>query len=238
MALPNLKRIRHNGYSLIELLIVVGLIAILTAIAGLSFRRYQKSIQADSIGSDLAQKIREIRARAMADRTTYQIALVRDSGAPSDAYVIGRFPNNPTFPPQVVRLPTGWRFLPFTGTPTPPATVLRLAEGTYAIPPLTPPTILNDSQVNLTGRNTTFLTFKGDGSVVQFNNVDPTSNFNNTPLNRVYYFYDANEGDATWRYQKVRAVTVFGLTGQTQLWKLVLNGSTAQWASGAQKTSN
>lgn len=238
MALSNLKRIRPNGFSLTEVLMVVVLIGILAGISGVSFRRYQKSIQADSIGSDLSQKIREIRGRAMADRATYQVVLVRDPVAASDAYVIGRFPNNIAFPPQVVRLPQGWRFLPFTGTPTAPTTVLRLTEGTYATPPSTPPTILNDSQVNLAGRNCTFLTFKGDGTVVQFNSSDPTSNFNNTPLNRVYYFYDADEGDANWRFQKVRAVTVFGLTGQTQLWKLVLNGSTAQWASGAQKTSN
>lgn len=238
MALSNLNRIRRNGFSLIEVLVVVVLIGILASIAGLSFRRYQKSIQADSIGSELTQKIREVRGRAMADRTTYQIVLVRDPSAPSDAYVIGRFPNNAAFPPQVVRLPTGWRFQSFTGTPTPPATVLRLIEGTYTIPPPSPTTILDDSQVNLTGRSSTFLTFKGDGSVVQFNISDPTSNFNNTPLNRAFYIFDANEGDSTWRFQKVRAITVFGLTGQTQLWKLVLNGSTAQWASGAQKTSN
>jgi prepilin-type N-terminal cleavage/methylation domain-containing protein len=231
---PHLKRFRPNGFSIIELLIVVLVFGILVAISGISFIRYQKSIEADDVGSRLAQKIREVRNQAMADRATYQIALIRDSSATSDAYAVGRYPNSANFPAQLFRLPEGWRFTLPNGTPSSPATILRLPEAVYAIPPSSPLTLVDDPRVNLSGRATSFLTFKGDGTVVQANLSDPTSNFNNTPINRTIFLRFENDNAVT-RAEKGRALTIFGLTGQTQLWKFQTTGF---WVSGRQQVNN
>ncbi|OGP68370.1 MAG: hypothetical protein A2W27_11705 [Deltaproteobacteria bacterium RBG_16_44_11] len=68
-----MKLKKSNGFSLIEFLIVISLIAIITAIAVPQFTRYTQNNALQSAARELAGDIQIIRQRAMADSAAYTL---------------------------------------------------------------------------------------------------------------------------------------------------------------------
>ena len=220
---------QERGFSLIELLVVVSILGILTAISGIFVISYRKAVAADSAGSQLTAAIRETRAAAMGQRNTYQMILFRRPGESSDGYVIIRYDNdarnvmtNATTTARVISrnsLPPDYRFRALSGPGVllPPATVMNLPELPFT----------NHTFSFLTSRGvdigmsgeSAILTFKSDGSIINTPpTADPTSNLNNIPFNGTI-FLSCELGSPRTRSTQARAITIFGLTGRVLMWK-------------------
>ncbi len=250
----------ERGFSLVELLVVISLIGILTAISVIFVISYQKLVAADTAASEVIAAIRETRAMAIGQRTTYQMILFRLPDEVSDGYVVIRYENDArnvmpdtqtTTTAQVVRrasLPPDYRFelLKFEGSPppgawVPPQTILKLPELNFATRSFS---FLQGRGVDI-GMNgpSAILTFKGDGSIVGSaeristgptdpTSSDPTSNFLNTPFNGVI-FLSCSRGVPSTRSAQARAITIFGPTGRVLMWKSARNNAGRSiWVSG------
>jgi type II secretory pathway pseudopilin PulG len=208
---------RQRGYSIIEIAIVGAIMLILAGLALGSYVRYQRSIEADVVGSDLTAAIRETRARAMAERVTYRVTFTR-GGGDQDRFSVARVPPlAPNAQPIVTQLPRGWRF---SNTPGAPTTILGLADSPAG---------------------NFILDFRGDGAIETVPVGGAPINVQRTPFNGVIFLQQdpPNAVTPTARLRG-RAITVFGLTGRTRLWKLLprLNApNQTDWVSGTQSVT-
>lgn len=202
----------QSGFSMVEMMIVVLVIGILSAMAMISVSKYRRSIQADVTASELAQLIRQIREQALTERVTYRIRLQKGTATAStgDKYTVERFVvGSPTA--QITRtyfLPPSWKF-----GKTPEATSVADPRGL--------PEVTYDSA------NICNILFKGDGLMGDGNNVTgPTTNINVRPLSGTIYFYNTT-GKPVDHVNQARAVTVFGIPGRTNVWRLYPSSSSS-----------
>lgn len=226
---------QERGYSLIEIIVVAALIGILAAISGIFVISYRKAVAADSAGSEFAAALRETRASAMAQRTTYQMILFRRTGESSDGYVVVRYQNDArnvvgggtpyTTTATVVKrsdLPPGYRFgrpkITDSNVSVPPGTVLKLPEVPFTNNTFS---FLTDLGVSLgMSGESAILTFKSDGSIINTPpNADPTSNLRNIPFNGVIFLSNDFAANDLVKSTSARAITLFGLTGRVLMWK-------------------
>jgi prepilin-type N-terminal cleavage/methylation domain-containing protein len=199
---PRQNDIGVRGYSLLETLLVVALIAILSALAIpqiIAERRLSRSI---GITREISSNLRYARQLAMSQRqaftfqyndSTKQISIIDHNNNPGTAlFGDPAYPNN--FGSVVVNttpLATGGLVASeiVYGLP---AGVLNvpLADGASMTP-------LNNSQVNIT--------FQPDGSV-----IDATGN----PAARALFIYNSKEPRGT-----ASAISVVGASGRVKIWR-------------------
>lgn len=82
------KKPKANGFSLIELMVVIGIIGIIMVFVVPNFIGMQRRLKTRAAAQDIAQDIRQARERALAQGGNYQFAF--DNGANPKQYTITR----------------------------------------------------------------------------------------------------------------------------------------------------
>jgi prepilin-type N-terminal cleavage/methylation domain-containing protein len=239
MADKNQKTFRGNrGFSIIELLVVVGVVALLTAIAVPAMVNQRRLLRSNSVGREIMAQMRIARQLAMSERqsvtfeyndTTKQIRIINHHNnhgltdplfAP--ACVVGR---------KEILVAVGYPSTACSGV----VSTYSLAQGglpaseiTWGIPTGSPPlpagapalplptvplgdSILITPLIPAGVGGKLFITFQNDGSVI--NNAG-------LPQNTALFFFNNKAAQAT-----ASAISVVGASGRVKVWRYQLSGN-------------
>ncbi|HMQ03957.1 MAG TPA: type II secretion system protein [Pyrinomonadaceae bacterium] len=185
-----------RGYSLVELLVVLGIIALLTVISLPYLVNYTKMYKSEDQAIKVMDLMRETAQLALNRRRTIRFELDRSNAARPQARIIDE--NN------------GGTAIVIKSIPLEPLNEVRMDVPSGITPP-NPPNYANIGYL----ANVWSARFRSDGTVV---------NAANTPISATLYSWPPAAGGSTpRRMQEVRAITIFGGSGAVRYWKY--NGS-------------
>lgn len=202
------KRNAANGFSMTELIVVLAIMSVLTAISVPYIYNYKKLYKAEDQALKIMDLLSETSQLALTKRrtmrfeldTTANLALIIDENqpGPSDDKVIKAIPLEPVSEVRFDDSPTG------VSKPNPPNynnavfasdTIGHLHNGSTVI-----------------GNRVWAARFKSNGSVVKADNSVISAT--------IYVWAPLTSGSSTARNKKeVRAITVFGGSGAVRFWK-------------------
>lgn len=202
------KRASASGFSIIELLVVFGIIAILSAISIPYFFSYTTRYKSEDQAVKIMDLMREAGQLAITRRRTMRLEIdltdnalliIDQSGSPAGT-LVKRVPLERTGDVRVDVIPTG------VARPNPP----NYADAVYA-----PDAVGHQAgAATVIGNNVWACRFRSDGSVVDMA-------LNPVPINTTIYvwppvaFGSLNPRNA----DEVRAITLFGASGAIRYWK-------------------
>ena len=182
----------ERGFSVVELLIVVGLMIILTAISVFAIRPTRKNISADDAAELVTNYLREAYHRALTQRQTFRV----------DIDVAGQW----VILTDENRLPVGDEIEVKRSKLVSPVSMTRPVSGGSPLP--LPPSPYNYPSATFTSSLVWSARFKSDGTV-----VDTDGN----PMSATLFFSPAQLGSND--FNLVRAITLFGPSGSTRTWR-------------------
>jgi prepilin-type N-terminal cleavage/methylation domain-containing protein len=207
---------REGGFSLLEMLIVLGMVCILSAIAIPQFVAQRRLLRSTAVTREIATQLRLARQLAMTQRQAYTLQY---DDTVKELTIIGPIPvgtvalADPSYPNNagsstVVRMP-----LTLGG--------LAASEITYGIPtssdlpsgaPAIPTTALGDgvTKTNLSSSKVN-VTFQPDGSV-----IDSTGAL----VNKGLFIFNNRAAQGT-----ASAISVLGAAGRVKVWRYTTNGN-------------
>jgi prepilin-type N-terminal cleavage/methylation domain-containing protein len=207
----------EKGFSVIELVIVVAMLGILTAIAVPQMIAQRRLIRSQALAREVVSQMRFARQRAMSERRAFTFQY---NDTTKEIKIIGPIPVGP------LALNTA------TGYPNNPGSAVvatsSLAQGglvpteiTYGIPgtadlPPSAPTIptgaLGDGVYMTTlGSSKLNITFQADGSVI---------NTSGAPDTRAMFFFNSKAAQQT-----ATAISVIGASGRVKVWRYNTNAN-------------
>jgi Tfp pilus assembly protein FimT len=196
-----LPRSSERGFSIVELVVVIGMILVLSAVAIINVSSSLKAAAADSASQLIVQEMRLARQYAISDRRIYRLTFTAPQSISlnrmaSDSVTLDPSPNDST---SVVPQTVAFQCEP--GVPTTPSTVPNgIGNGAIAL--------------DLGVADNNFMFFYPDGA-----GRDVLGRIANGVV------YTSVSGQLA----SARAVTVFGSTGSIKSWKLVNVGGNWQW---------
>jgi len=201
---------KYDGFSAIELLIVVALITVLAAISIPYFYSFTRAYKSEDEALKLLDNIREASQLALAKRRTFRMEvdltanaiLIIDENGPASAAddkIVKSIPLEDMREVRMEQIPTG------VTRPVPP-------DFTDAVFDEDVTGHLNDAGDTIIGNNVFAARFRSDGSVVKADGL---------PLNTNLYLWPPADGGGTNPrvISQVRALTLYGNTGAVRYWK-------------------
>lgn len=196
----------HKGFSLIELLVVLGVIALLSAISLPYVINYKSRFKSEDQALKTMDLMREASQLALTRRRTFRLEidltdnalLLIDENGPDPDTLVKKFPLENPNEVRIDGIPQS------VNRPNPP----NYADIAFSVDSLGH---VNGS-VPVIGHSTWAARFRSNGSVVNANNVLVNSN--------VYFWPPMSPGSSQARsLGEVRAVTIMGGSGAVRYWK-------------------
>lgn len=210
--------INNEGFSLIELLVVLGIIGIMSTVSLIYFTATKKLYKAEEQGLQIVDLIQEARQRSLTQRETMRVELdlsdnvarlidENTSGVSSDDAVIRAVQLYDVGEVKINTKPNN-----VTGTPPEiapvPAAVFK--PSAYIFSP---------------AHNVCTLRFQLNGTVVDAGTNDVGANAN--PVGATVYVWKPKQNNAN-EAEVARAITVVGSSGSVRMWEYIQpNGNTA-----------
>jgi prepilin-type N-terminal cleavage/methylation domain-containing protein len=210
LQLPNNRHGSRNGYSMVELLVVLVVLAVMAAISLPYLINFKKLYKTEDQALKVSDLLREANQLALTKRRTFRVEvdltdnalLIIDEKGSSADILLKRIPLEL---PRDVRVDT----IPYSVTkPNPP----NYPDATFAADTMGH----LDGTTTVTGHSVWAARFMSDGSIVNRTNV---------PINANLYFYPPTSLGSTIARNigEVRALTISGGGGAVRYWKY--NGS-------------
>lgn len=199
----------HDGFSVVDMLVVLALLGVLSALAIPQLIGQRRLIRSSAINREVLTQLRFARQQAMTqrqvftfqyDNATKQILIIDHNNNPDVSGVTVL--TDPSYPNTVGRAVVSTIRLTSGGIPS--------TEIKYGIPSGLPTGALADgvSRTGLTSGKIN-VSFQPDGSVVDING---------NPINRALFFYNNKAARHT-----ASAVSVLGAAGRVKLWRYDAN---------------
>jgi prepilin-type N-terminal cleavage/methylation domain-containing protein len=201
------KQVTDRGFSLIELVIVLAIGAILTAIALPQLRSSRRLQRLSALPRQVTSQLRLARQMAMSQRRavtfqyndqTKQVSLIAHASYGPTVLTDSNYPNT-----------TGsvqFNTFPLTGDG------ISTQDITYGIPSGAPTTALDDGiSMSSLSTNTINITFQPDGSVI---------NGSGQPTNFSLFFYNGQLPKDT-----ASAISILGSAGRVKIWRYSSNAT-------------
>lgn len=216
----NRSRIKDNkGFSLIELLVVMGIIVIMSTVSLIYFSSTKQLYKAEEQGLQLIDLIQEARQRALTQRETMRVELdlstniarlidENSSAVATDDQVIRTVPFYGT---TEVRMDTKPSNITITPPETVPVPTAVFKPSTYLFSP---------------GHNVCTLRFQLTGTVVDAgtNNTGANANMVGTTL----YIWKPKQNNVN-QSEVARAITIIGSTGSVRMWEYTQQNGVYVW---------
>jgi prepilin-type N-terminal cleavage/methylation domain-containing protein len=87
---------RNQGFTLLEILIVLGFIGVLAAIGFPNLMAYQRSVNMNDVANSIAQSFRDLSSRAVSDSAAQNVKFLLNAGAGADMEITGSKSENIT----------------------------------------------------------------------------------------------------------------------------------------------
>lgn len=196
---------RLHGFTLLEALVVVAIIAIAAAIAVLGLGNTMRAMHADTGCQTSAQALRQARQDAIDQRASVRVTFNAPAGAPHTVTIERMVPGGAPVLYATVPLPSDVQYFADPNFPIPPNTPDGIGTSKAAI----------DFEDSFSPTPGTQVYFMPDGSA---------QNAVGNTINGVVYV------EQTGYWQGARAVTLFGATGRVRTWQMVPAGAGGyQW---------